>query len=165
MKSFERYGKFGKQGIQTSDLMGSSIDDSNADSGNDYRYDYNVHDDGDDIDNSDEGDDKDYGDYVDYESKVESAQQIHSGSNTINERVVSGRIEPLQCETSSSDLTVKNKNCLLKPSFQWALRSWNSTQNHQRKNSNTVRVDLASPEDISLHTDSSSYAVLNTHIS
>lgn len=39
--------------------------------------------------------------------------------------------------------------------FHWTLSSWGANQAARRRNNSTVRVDLASPEDISLDTDSS----------
>lgn len=46
--------------------------------------------------------------------------------------------------------------CNTEQSFHWTLSNW------EQCNKSTIRVDLASPEDISLDTDNSSKVVLNT---
>lgn len=48
--------------------------------------------------------------------------------------------------------------------FQWTLSNWGAAQAARRRNnSGTVRVDLASPEDISLDTDNSSKVVFSAY--
>jgi len=39
--------------------------------------------------------------------------------------------------------------------FHWTLSNWGAAQTARRRTNSNVRVDLASPEDISLDTDSS----------
>lgn len=55
--------------------------------------------------------------------------------------------ETLPCQGATSGCLSNEK------SFQWTLSNWG---NGQSNNSGTIRVDLASPEDISLDTDNSS---------
>ncbi|XP_059610904.1 uncharacterized protein LOC132257878 isoform X1 [Phlebotomus argentipes] len=62
-----------------------------------------------------------------------------------------GTTETLPCGTTAVQTTQSDNNC-----FHWTLSNWGAAQAAKRRNtSGTVRVDLASPEDISLDTDSS----------
>lgn len=70
-------------------------------------------------------------------------------NNSVNQRAVS---------------TTVNDNNQQSKSFQWTLSNWGAAQAARRRNnSGTVRVDLASPEDISLDTDNSSRVVFSAY--
>ncbi|XP_055309168.1 uncharacterized protein LOC129573035 [Sitodiplosis mosellana] len=77
-------------------------------------------------------------------------QQISSHGS---QECVGGK-ETLPCHVTTSDHLNNEK------SFKWTLSNWGAMQ-PQRNNSDTIRVDLASPEDISLDTDNSSRVVSN----
>lgn len=79
--------------------------------------------------------------------------------------------ETLPCGVQASDVTnnqrvetTVNDNQQQPKIFQWTLSNWGATQAARRRNnSGTVRVDLASPEDISLDTDTSSRVVFSAY--
>ncbi|XP_031630884.1 uncharacterized protein LOC116345581 [Contarinia nasturtii] len=64
--------------------------------------------------------------------------------------VIAGGPEKLPCGAKSSDSSKKNHST---KSFQWTLSNWGT-------NKQNIRVDLASPEDISLDTDNNSSRVV-----
>lgn len=66
-----------------------------------------------------------------------------------------GGAETIQCHAATSDI-VNSLNH--EKSFQWTLSNWGASQSQRN---NKIRVDLASPEDISLDTDNSSRVVFN----
>ena len=67
-----------------------------------------------------------------------------------------GGTETLPCGNREVSTTVTQSTHDQASSFHWTLRNWGATQAARRRNNaGTVRVDLASPEDISLDTDSS----------
>lgn len=69
-------------------------------------------------------------------------------SNTVGQRTVSTTVNDNQQQKT----------------FQWTLSNWGAAQAARRRNnSGTVRVDLASPEDISLDTDNSSKVVFSAY--
>ncbi|XP_055923588.1 uncharacterized protein LOC129954019 isoform X2 [Eupeodes corollae] len=74
---------------------------------------------------------------------------------TRDSTAAAGGTETLPCGTREVDTTIKVQEDQPQPSgFHWTLNNWGAAQNARRRNSN-VRVNLASPEDISLDTDSS----------
>lgn len=87
-------------------------------------------------------------DSLDVENNVDRTSQIEREA---------GGAETIPCHTATSDI-VNSLNH--EKSFQWTLSNWGASQS-QRNNSGTIRVDLASPEDISLDTDNSSRVVFN----
>lgn len=95
------------------------------------------------------------------ESSIESLDgendednQEHQTSSHGSQECVAGGTETLPCHIATSD-RLNNET-----TFQWTLSNWGGVQ-PQRNNSGTIRVDLASPEDISLDTDNSSRVVYN----
>lgn len=72
---------------------------------------------------------------------------IDNNANGTNQRTVS---------------TTVNDNQQQPKTFQWTLSNWGAAQAARRRN-NSVRVDLASPEDISLDTDTSSRVVFTAY--
>lgn len=81
----------------------------------------------------------------------ESQSQISSGTRGSIEEVANGT-ETLPCGNREVSTTVTQSNQEQTPGFHWTL---SNLQTARRNNTGTVRVDLASPEDISLDTDSS----------
>lgn len=81
----------------------------------------------------------------------ESQSQISSGTRGSVEEVANGT-ETLPCGNREVSTTVTQSNQEQTPGFHWTL---SNLQTARRNNTGTVRVDLASPEDISLDTDSS----------
>lgn len=64
--------------------------------------------------------------------------------------------ETLPCGNREVITSVTQPNQQESSGFHWTLSNWGATQAARRRNqTGTVRVDLASPEDISLDTDSS----------
>lgn len=106
------------------------------------------------IDSLDDDDDDD--------DSSSSARQSQSSYGTRESAAAAGGVETLPLggpgivdghQTAVS--TTVNDNPPPK-TFQWTLSNWGATQAARRRNnSGTVRVDLASPEDISLDTDNS----------
>lgn len=81
----------------------------------------------------------------------ESQSQSSSGTRGSIEEVVNGT-ETLPCGNREVSTTVSQSNQEQTPGFHWTL---SNLQTARRNNTGAVRVDLASPEDISLDTDSS----------
>ena len=85
-------------------------------------------------------------DSLDAENDEDNQEQQSSSHGT--SECEGGATETLPCHVATSDRLNNEK------SFQWTLSNWG---NGQSNNSGTIlRVDLASPEDISLDTDNSS---------
>lgn len=84
-------------------------------------------------------------------SSNESQSQSSSGTRGSIENGVNGT-ETLPCGNREVSTTVTQSNQEQTPGFHWTL---SNLQTARRNNTGTVRVDLASPEDISLDTDSS----------
>lgn len=73
-----------------------------------------------------------------------------------------GDAETLPCGVSASDVVVKDSNSDKNPpqTFYWTLSNWGSTHT----DSNTVRVDLASPEDITISEDNMKISSYGTNV-
>lgn len=82
-----------------------------------------------------------------------TSNESHSSSGTRGsiEEVANGT-ETLPCGNREVSTTVTQSNQEQTPGFHWTL---SNLQTARRNNAGNVRVDLASPEDISLDTDSS----------
>lgn len=143
-------GGGGEFNVETGESMGGSLlSDSNS----------NLNDDDDDDDKDQEDDDDD----------DVSEREICLAAYDKKSIAIGGDAETLPCGVAVSDVIVKesnsNKNQSTSSSqtFHWTLSNWGSTQTHRRNDSGTVRVDLASPEDISLDTDNSSRVVFSSY--
>lgn len=103
----------------------------------------------------------------------ESSSSSHHSQSSYGTResvaAAGGNTETLPCGAIAADVTNRvettvNDNQQQPKTFQWTLSNWGATQAARRRNnSGTVRVDLASPEDISLDTDTSSRVVFSAY--
>lgn len=111
----------------------------------------------------------------DEEDEDESSSTHHSQSSygTRESVAAAGGTETLPCggvvgienANGTNQRTVSttvNDNQQQPKTFQWTLSNWGAAQAARRRN-NSVRVDLASPEDISLDTDTSSRVVFTAY--
>lgn len=116
-------------------------------------------------DDNDDDEDTDDDDDEDDNDEEESARRICLSSyDTKEDIIVAGDTETLPCGAIAAEAPISNEqNSTDSRPFQWTLSNWGSTQAHRRNNSGTVRVDLASPEDISLDTDNSSRVVFSAY--
>lgn len=105
------------------------------------------------------------------EEESSSTRNSQSSYGTRESVAAAGGTETLPCGATAADVAVSqgkvsttvNDNQQPK-SFQWTLSNWGAAQAARRRNnSGTVRVDLASPEDISLDTDNSSRVVFSAY--
>lgn len=120
------------------------------------------------LDEDDEDTDDDEDDNDDDNDENNSERRICLSSYDTPENVIiAGDTETLPCGAIASDVPISNEHDTndnhSSQAFQWTLSNWGSTQAHRRNNSGTVRVDLASPEDISLDTDNSSRVVFSAY--
>lgn len=125
-------------------------------------------DDDEDTDDDDDDDDEDDEDDDDNDEEVSARRICLSSYDTKENVIIAGDTETLPCGATASDAPQISKepnsgDNLSSQAFQWTLSNWGSTQAHRRNNSGTVRVDLASPEDISLDTDNSSRVVFSAY--
>lgn len=147
-------GGAGEFNVETGESMGSLLSDDNNGQDDDDDED----DDGDNDEEKDDSDDEDV-----------SEREICLAAYDKKSIATGGDAETLPCGVAVSDVVVKesnlNKNQSTSSSqtFHWTLSNWGSTQTHRRNDSGTVRVDLASPEDISLDTDNSSRVVFSVY--
>lgn len=90
-----------------------------------------------------------------------------SSSDTHDSITAAGGTETLQCgnrEVQPTLPTPPNQPTTASSGYHWTLSNWGAQQaTRRRNNSNTVRVDLASPEDISLDTDNSTRVVFSAY--
>lgn len=122
--------------------------------------------DGNNGDNGDQDDDDDDEDKEDSDDEDVSEREICLAAYDKKSIAIGGDAETLPCGVAVSDVVVKESNSNKNPSsqtFHWTLSNWGPTQTHRRNDSGTVRVDLASPEDISLDTDNSSRVVFSSY--
>lgn len=85
-----------------------------------------------------------------------TSNESHSSGTTHDSLAAAGGTETLPCGNREVSTTVTQSNNEHSSSFHWTLSNWGASQATRRRIvSGTVRVDLASPEDISLDTDSS----------
>lgn len=109
------------------------------------------------IDSLDDDDDEDDDD----EDESSSTRRSQSSFGTRESVAAAGGTETLPLGSGINDsnqargvCTTVNDNQPQTKTFQWTLSNWGAAQAARRRNnSGTVRVDLASPEDISLDTD------------
>lgn len=91
-----------------------------------------------------------------------------SSSATHDSITAAGGTETLQCGNREIQpivpATVNQTTTATSSGYHWTLSNWGAQQaTRRRNNSNTVRVDLASPEDISLDTDNSTRVVFSAY--
>lgn len=140
-------GGAGEFNVQTGESMGSLLSEDNND------------DDDENDDDDDETSDRD---------EEISEREICLAAYDKRTMAIGGDAETLPCGVAASDVVVKesnsnfDKNPPAAQTFHWTLSNWGS-QTHRRNDSGTVRVDLASPEDISLDTDNSSRVVFSSY--
>lgn len=91
------------------------------------------------------------------ESSIDSLDVENNIDRTSSQEREAGGTETIPCHAAPSDIVNSINH---EKSFQWTLGNWGASQS-QPNNSGTIRVDLASPEDISLDTDNSSRVVFN----
>lgn len=116
-------------------------------------------------DNNDDEDDEDDDETSDRDEEI-SEREICLAAYDKRTMAIGGDAETLPCGVAASDVVVEtnsDKNPPAAQTFHWTLSNWGSTQTHRRTDSGTVRVDLASPEDISLDTDNSSRVVFSSY--
>lgn len=120
----------------------------------------------DDVGNDDDDDDDDGDETSDRDEDI-SEREICLAAYDKKTMVIGGDAETLPCGFAASDVVSKKPNFDQNPpaaqTFHWTLSNWGQTQTHRRNDSGTVRVDLASPEDISLDTDNSSRVVFSAY--
>lgn len=88
------------------------------------------------------------------------------------EEAAGGTAETLPCGSREVSTTVTHQSshphepAVASSSFHWTLSNWGAQQVARRRNNagGTVRVDLASPEDISLDTDSTRFSAYGTTV-
>lgn len=91
-------------------------------------------------------------------SSIGSTRDSGSGSG-----IVGNGTETLPCVNREVCTQVKvSEEPVQTSGFHWTLSNWGAAQTARRRTNSNVRVDLASPEDISLDTDSSR-AVFNAY--
>lgn len=107
----------------------------------------------------------------DEESSSSHHSQSSYGTRESVAAAAGNNTETLPCGVLASEVTnnqrvetTVNDNQQQPKTFQWTLSNWGAAQAARRRNnSGTVRVDLASPEDISLDTDTSSRVVFSAY--
>lgn len=118
------------------------------------------------IDSLDDDDDKSSSSSSHYSQTTYGTRESVAAAGGVN------NTETLPCGVLASDVAAQNQrvdttvndNQQQPKTFQWTLSNWSATQAARRRNnSGTVRVDLASPEDISLDTDTSSRVVFSAY--
>lgn len=102
------------------------------------------------------------GDNEENEDKF-STHASHSSAYNTCAIASTNNCETLPCGavTSHKPSDVSKKTAT--KSFQWTLNNWRSSTQTRPNNSTAIRVDLASPEDISLDTDNSSRVGFGTY--
>lgn len=110
-------------------------------------------------------DDDDDEDEDDSQSSYQTRESVAAAGGT--ETLPCGGTVAVDAANTSQralSITVNDNNQHQSKTFQWTLSNWGASQAARRRNnSGTVRVDLASPEDISLDTDNSSRVVFSAY--
>ncbi|XP_033165249.1 uncharacterized protein LOC117144261 isoform X1 [Drosophila mauritiana] len=80
-----------------------------------------------------------------------------SGSGSVSGSALGNGTETLPCGNREvcTQVKVDTEPAASSSGFHWTLSNWGAAQTARRRTNSNVRVDLASPEDISLDTDSS----------
>ncbi|XP_043653946.1 uncharacterized protein LOC122620516 isoform X1 [Drosophila teissieri] len=94
-------------------------------------------------------------DSLDSSSSIGSTRD--SGSGSVSGSALGNGTETLPCGNRevSTQVKVDTEPAASSSGFHWTLSNWGAAQTARRRTNSNVRVDLASPEDISLDTDSS----------
>lgn len=95
--------------------------------------------------------------------------QESNGTHDSLDGAAGGTAETLPCGSREVSTTVtqsQHEPAASSSSFHWTLSNWGAQQVARRRNNagGTVRVDLASPEDISLDTDSTRFSAYGTTV-
>ncbi|XP_026470656.1 uncharacterized protein LOC113374909, partial [Ctenocephalides felis] len=102
-------------------------------------------------------------DSIDSQTSAGTGDSLGDGIDGIGGEEEGGQ-EPqtLPCGGEDNGVKIGGLNTQPVAGYHWTLSNWGAATGRRRNNSTTVRVDLASPEDISLDTDSSR-AVFNAY--